>query len=1223
MRCVIPPPFDPVYKHVLAAFGKRKGILRGCMRDQFKEGWKMRLATWFLVLAVALCLCTNARGQAVSNSRVDGAVSDSSGASVPGAQVQITNTETGIVRTIVSGADGSYTIPDLQPGTYTLQVKKEGFSTYDQTGIVLDVGSTPTVDVVLQVGSTSQTVEVTAVSTAVETHSNSVGQLVDHQEILDLPLNGRDPMQLILLTPATTNGGGGYNGVYDFPEPTTVAFAGTNPGEATYYYDGGNGNDAHSNGPYPLPFPDALEEFKVDSSSVPAEYGMHAAGSINAITKSGSNQFHGDLFEFVRNYIFDARNYFTTVALGRDELKRNQFGGVIGGPIKKDKIFFFAAFQDQIQRDSSAPTSFVPTAAMLTGDFSAFASLACNPSGAKTLKVPSTTLVPVPPYQFVGNMINPLAFSAPSVKLAGLLPTTTDPCGKIQYVQQNDPDEQWVVGKVDFHINDKSSIFVRYFLARYNLPFDTANFLTLNQSSQFDKYQDAEVGWTYLISNTMVNSIHTGVNRALATKASPPGVVTAGDLGVPGYWPLAKYINLGVTGGFSVKYGTGVTPVYFNNTDFQASDDLEITKGTHQLGIGVDFVHFNDDSLSPIFVDGEFSFTGGVTGLGMSDFFLGDIATFEQSNYIAGHNRKNYIGIYAQDSWQVRKKLTLNYGLRWEPMIPGYSHDGYGLNFNEAAFSAGTVSKTFPGAPPGLSYPTKDYPGLGTDYLARWLHFEPRIGISFDPRGKGREVIRASYGYFYDFEALQYWQQAVQSPPYGDALILTNVNFTNPYGPCPASSGQTCGTIVNGQNNGYVYAGKTGIDPFPISPSGYVFGTQGAYMSGQELNMKTPNLQQWNVSVEKQFAQSWSVTLTYLGNKGTHNWINSDFNPTEWINPSNDGSNGNTTIEAADDCTFIAAVAKCPLSSSARRVTNVLYTAAHPTVALNAANNANLGTYFSTITEADDNGTSSFNGGVLTVNKRVSHNFSIVENYTYSKCLDTGEPGAITAADGYRGNLTKAPFSPEGEVGPCAYDHRHQLTITAVFRSPHYSGLEKGIISDWQVSPIIGYQSGDWDTVQSGSDTALLNLGATTGQRACYIGGGPTYVPKVETIGTTYTVSDLNTAVWAAPSNVACTPANFTGNIINTGNGPITVGPLGNVSRGTIYGSPSHQFDLALSRDFKFKERNTIDFRFEVFNVPNHANFGDPTTATNSGNFGKITSAGTPRQMQFALKYLF
>ncbi len=1160
----------------------------------------MRLATWFLVLAVALGLSTNAHGQAVSNSRVDGVVSDSTGASVPGAQVLITNTETGIARNVVSGADGSYTIPDLQPGTYTLQVKKDGFNTYSQTGVVLDVGSNPTVDVTLQVGSTSQTVEVTANSTVVETHSNSVGQLVDHQEILDLPLNGRDPMQLLLLTPATTNGGGGYNGVYDFPEPTTVAFAGTNPGEATYYYDGGNGNDAHSNGPYPLPFPDALQEFKVDSSSVPAEYGMHAAGSINAITKSGTNQFHGDLFWFVRNYLFDARNYFTTVALGRDELKRNQFGGVIGGPIKKDKIFFFGAFQDQIQRDSTAPSSFVPTAAMYNGDFTAFASAACNPNGAVTLKAPFGT------GGFGPNTVNPAFFSAPSVKLAKLLPQSTDPCGKIQYVLKNDPDEQWAVGKVDFHVNDKSSVFVRYFMARYNLPFDTTSFLTLNQSSQFDRYQDAEVGWTYLISNSMVNSIHTGVNRALATKASPPGVVTAGDLGVPGYWPLANYINLGVTGGFSVKFGTGVTPVYFNNTDFQVSDDLELTKGTHQFGFGANFVHFNDDSLSPIFVDGQFSFTGGVTGLGMGDFFLGDIASFEQSNYIAGHNRKNYIGLYAQDSWQVRKRLTLNYGLRWEPMIPGYSHDGYGLNFNQAAFVAGSVSKTFLGAPPGLLYPTGDYSGAGTNYLARWLHFEPRIGISFDPRGKGREVIRASYGYFYDFEALQYWQQAVQSPPYGDALILSNVNFTNPYAACPANSGQTCGP--------YVYAGKSGVDPFPISPSGFVFGTQGAYMSGKELNMKTPNLQQWNLSVEKQFAQSWSVTLTYLGNKGTHNWINSDLNPTEWINSTNDGGN------AAADCTFVAAVAKCPLAASARRVTNVLYTAAHPTVGLSSA--ANLGTFFSTITEAQDNGTSSFNGGIITINKRVSHNVSFVENYTYSKCLDTGEPGAITASDAYRGNLTASPISPTGEVGPCAYDHRHQLTITAVFRSPHYEGLAKGLISDWQVSPIIGYQSGDWLTVTSGSDTALLNLGSSAGQRACYL-GGPRYIPEVETIGTTYTVSDLNTSVWAAPSNPLCTPANFTGNIINQGNGPITVGPLGNVSRGTIYGSPSHQFDIALSRNFKLNERNSFEIRVEAFNAFNHTNFGDPTTATNSGNFGKITSAGTPRQLQFALKYLF
>jgi hypothetical protein len=1181
----------------------------------------MRLATRILMFVVALLFCAGATGwgQQLQTARVTGTVADTSGAIIPGAQVQITGTQTGLVRKITSGADGAFVLPDLPIGLYELQVTKQGFATYEQPGIQLEVGATPTIDVVLKAGSEETTIVVSANATVIETHSNSIGQVVNQQTVVDMPLNGRDPMQLLTLTPGAQNiasgltpgVAAGFNGPTMVPNPIQVSFAGTNPGEGTYYLDGSNDNNAHFNGSYPLPFPDSLAEFKVDTSAVPAQYGMHAAASINVATKSGTNEFHGDAFEFVRNYIFDARNFFTPVATGRDKLKRNQFGGVIGGPIKKDKLFFFAAIQDEIQRDSTTTSTFVPTAAEEAGNFQAVTSSPCV-SSPITLGAP-----------FVNNMIPSGDISQPALNLAKHLPlSTTDPnCGSLSVTTKNDPDQQWIIGKVDYHFSDKNSFFFRYYFVRYNLPFDTTTWLTQNTASQYDRYHNPAAGWTYLISSSMVNSVHAAVNRAVADHGEPPTQLSPGQLGVAGYYPVNGYINLGLGGGqWNVKYGTGVTPTSFNNTDFQVSDDLEITKGAHQLGFGANWVHFNDDNTSPVYANAEFYFGGTNTAIGAvtgasaeADFILGEASYLEKGNLVDFHKRKNYIGVYAQDSWQVTRKLTVNYGVRWEPYFPDYSNDNEGNFFSTSNFQNDIVSQRFKQAPPGMEYPPADYPGKGNNTLLQKWHFEPRVGLSYDPRGKGREVIRAAYGMFYDFESQGFWQQTVQGPPWGDAFVNSvGENFANPFGPC-LSYQVNCGYGPSG----YTYNGVSGVDPYPISASGYVFPTGGLYAVARELNMRTPNLQSWNLSVEKQLWQNFSVTLSYMGNKGTHNWLDNELNPAEYLNSSNDGGN------AALNCSITGTGGvSCP-NAAARRYLNVIYTQQHPTIGLNSASNlGNL--YGGPIDEGMDVGTSSYNGGILTLNKRFSHGFQVIGNYTYSHCLDNGDAGGGIGADAYLGNLKSA-------VGPCGYDRRQLISITAVARSPHYtSGIGRRIISDWQVSPIINYESHDWVTITTGTDTASMGMQTVTGQRACYIGGSiatphKEIVPSGNGRSGPYYETWFNSAVFKNPgASTVCTPAGFTGNVINAGNGPITVGPLGNLARGTVPGASNTEFDLAIVRDFRLNERNAIELRFESFNVLNLVNFSDPVTSlSSSATFGDSTAAGTPRQLQLAAKWTF
>ena len=315
---------------------------------------------------------------------------DATGASIPGAQVTVTQTDTGVTRTAETDASGVYSLPSLPLGPYRLEVKKEGFASYIQTGIVLQVDSAPSIDAVLKIGAITEAVQVEASAAMVETHSTGVGQVVNQQQVVELPLNGRLITQLITLAGGSNTvpsafgqapSSGNLVSSKNYPNEALVSVGGGMLNGTTYLLDGGTHNDVFNNLNLPLPFPDAVQEFKVETSALPAEYGQHSAGAVNVVSKSGSNEFHGDAFEFVRNGYFNARDTFAPV---NDNLKRNQFGGTLGGPIKKNKLFFFVGYQDTIIKSQPASTpAVVPTAAELTGDFSAYESQ-CFPAGLRT-----------------------------------------------------------------------------------------------------------------------------------------------------------------------------------------------------------------------------------------------------------------------------------------------------------------------------------------------------------------------------------------------------------------------------------------------------------------------------------------------------------------------------------------------------------------------------------------------------------------------------------------------------------------------------------------------------------------------------------------------------------------------------------------------------------------------------------------------------------------------
>src|SRR5437867_3008061 len=374
-----------------------------------------------LICTALLVGCLSSVVLAQSTAQLSGTVKDPSGAVLPGVEVTATQTATGSKRSVVTNETGSYVLTNLPVGPYRLEAARPGVRTFLQSGIVLQVGSNPVINVSLEVGQVTEQIEVQADAALVEIRSTGVGQVIDNVRVLELPLNGRQVTDLIILSGAAV-GGGNQGTARTWPTDFISVGGGLNDG-LTYLLDGGTHNDPFSNANLPLLFPDALQEFKVETSAMPAQYGQHSSGAVNSVTKSGGNEFHGDLFEFVRNKIFNARNAF---ASERDGLKRNQFGGVIGGPIIKNKLFFFSGHQTTLQRsEANIVVSYIPTPRMLAGDWTGVTAPACNNGQQKTLSFP-----------FVDNRIDPGLFSKAAVTLATkYLPykNTVDECGQTVY----------------------------------------------------------------------------------------------------------------------------------------------------------------------------------------------------------------------------------------------------------------------------------------------------------------------------------------------------------------------------------------------------------------------------------------------------------------------------------------------------------------------------------------------------------------------------------------------------------------------------------------------------------------------------------------------------------------------------------------------------------------------------------------------------------------------
>ena len=1075
--------------------------------------------------------CSAVFGQ--STAQISGSVKDQTGAVLPGTEVTMSQTETGLNRTTVTDETGSYSLPNLPIGPYRLEASLPGFRSYAQTGIVLQVNSNPVVNIVLQVGQVSEQVEVQANAALVETRSTAVGQVMENVRILELPLNGRQVTDLIVLSGAAVGGGaqatGSVTSGRNYPTDSISVGGGLNNG-LVYILDGGTHNDPYNNLNLPLPFPDALQEFKVETSALQAQYGQHSSAAVNAVTKSGTNEFHGDLFEFVRNGSLNARNAF---APKRDSLKRNQFGGVFGGPVIKNKLFFFGGDQSTTLR--SAPVegiAFLPTPVMLAGDWTAIASPACNAGRQITLRAP-----------FTNNRIDPSLFSPAALNLLKRLPAATDSCGRVTYGQLIKSNEHVIVSKIDYQGSSKHSVFGRYEFARYDAPspYDGVSTLSLLEGDKKVRAQSFVLGDTYVWGPKIVNSFHGTVLRTLGEKSSQD-FFTLSDLGVKNFYyapGLPKIFIVSVPGAFAAG-NQAATKGRSNNTVFQLADDVSWIQGTHQIGFGANYIHSMLNVLSVSTAVGSVAFTATNTGLSMGDYILGRMNTFSQQNITTHYPRQDYLGMYIQDTWKASSRLTVNAGVRWEPFLGQRDKQGRMLHFQNDWFDQGRQSTVFKNAPAGLLFPGDE--GVPSDKMApdAWLHFAPRVGFAWDPQGTGQMTIRAAYGIFFDYPHLYQFTSLRDGPPWGTRVILTNPvgTFDDPW------------------------QGYPGGNPFPLKPVGPDTGfSTNAVVTNIPLDLKMPYINQWNLSIQRQFGRDWLVAGNYIGSTGVHVLNSNEGNPAVYIPGSSCVINGTTFTPCSSTSNTIQ-----------RRALNL--------------KNSDKGRFYSNVVNADSGGTRRYNGLMLSVQRRAGSSLTVQGNYTWSHCIDQGQTTIV------QNNGFQIPERRGANEGNCDLDRRHNFNLSTVYSTPQLSNSALRILgTGWKISGIVRVLSGSALTVSSGLDNALSG---TTDQQPNQILASPYAAEK-------------NAAHWLNPAAFA-QPA---------------LGTYGNMGPRNVRGPKSVRIDMGLTRAFQIRERQSIEFRAEAFNVPNLVNLGPPTLVLTNGNFGQILSASDPRIMQLALKYIF
>jgi hypothetical protein len=1163
----------PVISSALAPAQSRQSM-ENSMLIKLQRTLSSRLGV-LLCIAVALC-ATTGYAQIAGTGNIQGVVTDSTGAVIPNAAVTATSAATQVQHIGKTGSDGLYSFPNLAIGTYSIEVAAPGFQHYRQSNIVLEVGSSIAVNVSIQAGGVTQEVDVKASGLALQTEDTSFKQTIDQKTVTELPLNGRLVTSLITISGGSVNAntGNDLSGSKSFPSSVVISIAGGQGNATDYRLDGGDHNDYMTNINLPFPFPDAVAEFSVETTALGAQSGLHPGGLVNVVTRSGSNQWHGSAFEFIRNNFIDATNFFST---SKDTLHQNQYGGTFGGKIITNKLFFFAGYQRTTADQSQALTkAYVPTPANLAGDFSATDGAACESNGQAVQLLNPLTGAVLP-----NDQIDPILFDQSALALQKYLPPTTNPCGLVTYAIPSETSENQFVTRVDWILSSKHSAYGRYLYDGYNAPafYSPTNILITTQAGLDDHVQGLALGETYVASSNFVNSFHaTGTIRDISRGSASEGINPA-TLGINMYSTAPIELQVTASNKWSI-YCSTCGAASFNVNTFSYADDISWIRGKHQITFGGEYARTQLNGKNLTTGNGAFTLSGiygqkgpngtspGGTGADANlDFLTGAMSGFVQSSYQENAARMSIPTLYVQDTYHATSRLVVSAGVRWDPEYFPTDYFGRGSAFSMSNFVNDVFSAVFPNAPAGMLF--YGDPGVLKSFTTNSLRqFSPRLGITYDPYGMGRTVFRAGSALIYDTPNFFTAEHVNQDPPFSQSIANTPVGV-----PLSFSSPWSNGSVQK--------------DPFPyptnLTPSA-TFAPGNQYYA-MVPHFRPPYTMQWTASVQQEFGNGWQFQLDYLGNATRFEPYPVILNPAVYI-PGTCGA--------------------VPCSTLGNTASRFLLTRLNPTQgpSYQGGGGDTKGSGSVLISSGVN---ASYNGLVASIQHRLSSNFVFLANYTWSHCIDIlDDPGDV--------GTTVSPqntYDEEGDKGSCGFDYRHVFN-TALVASSHFSSLNgwKALtLNGWEISPLIHATDGAPFTVVSGQDNSLTDQ---NNDRPNLINGGLLYTRAKLLSGPSANAQYINASAFLQNP----------------------IGTFGDSGRNAYRGPKFLQVDSALNRTFALHENLALNLRIDAFNLLNHPNFAPPGSSGNaasssslvSSTFGQITSTTTgygARIFQGAVKLTF
>jgi len=1259
-----------------------------------------------IFLGVAFVFATSFANAQSTGGRIRGTVTDPSGAAVGGATVTLVNTATNVTREATTSGTGEYLFLEVPVGTYEVDVNQSGFKRFVRKDIVVDLNQVVSVDIALQVGGSTETVEVTGQPPVVDTSSTQLGAVVNERSSTQLPLNERDVYQLLQLQPGVQSQLGNDT-FYGSDRPGVVTVNGGRGRANNYSVNGGDGNDLFANLPAVQPSPDSIEEFRVITNSFDAEYGRNSGAVVNVVTKSGTNEYHGDVYEFFRNTALNAKP-FTFNPAPKPQFHQNQFGATFGGPIKKDQTFFFVAYEGRrITQGIVSQNVNVPTSAMLNnGDFSgnggaqglssltsgnptaAVAGLLNDRPGCATavaaqggapisvntpLSASFTNSVGAP------NQIPTACFDPVASALSKLyVPTTTNPNGQVIEVPNKIDNGDQFQGRFDhsWNANQKTSVYYYYDqdnltdpLAKFQAagdPFGTFPGLFSTLSQQLNATHTSTIGstavnefrFTYfregqgqfnapLKTNAIQASCGTGAAAAYCftgVSDSPTinaicasGAASTADCGIHSGLGASKegvpYIS--VIGGFTIGNNFEGQLPQTGNT-YQFSDNYSKIIGNHSIKFGGDFRIQQFNQLLYYNINGDYTF------LSYADYFLGLGNSYTQGSAQHELVRSNSLYLFVQDSWKLRSDLTFNYGLRWEMNTPLTD-----IGKRVQTFRPGEISTVYPCqlspsnpyyipgqadggcaadgfTPVGLVFPgDKNVPNALTNTY--YKGFAPRLGMNWSPSwkdgflgklagGPGRTSVSAGFGIFYNPIEQLVLEQFSAEPPFGGSISISSPLLQTPY---IDQLGNTYSNPFNGILN--PPRGQ------PIDWSNF----QSSIFYGQfPANLRMQYSDQYNLTIKRQLSTELMMQLGYVGSQGHRLLASYELNPGN-PNTCNDlAALGQGCTAFGEDlsysfilqpgqtlhlpyvgggpngqnipCSITSPSAACVLTPTVPTPITLVGIRPYSSPLCNPVGGAgcpvNSTPVFSGIFTENTVAESNYNSFQAMLQKNFSKGLMFQAAYTFGRSFDN--------ASSFESNLN--PINPRATYGPSAYDARQRLVINYVWDLPvpKMDGFQGKLLNGWELSGIASFQTGFPIRITSQADIEELDntyLFEAAGQPNFAAGYTHLVTQNIRQNG-----------------GFVFNPNEFT-------NSTVAPGTIGNAARTLCCGPGLNNWDMSFLKETMLGERIRMEFRGDVFNIWNHAQFYsvDGNVSNQGSTFGQVQHIHDARLVQFAVKFFF